>query len=109
MADTNTKHESNKMNLDSHADEGSRDSNTDIGSSYRRQTILNLHKSGITTDVISSQTGISQEKVDKIIHSAHLIEGRKCEFVKQALHSSTLKSSSPNPQAIDLDSVVTKS
>jgi hypothetical protein len=108
MTNTNTKHESNKMNLDSHADEGSRDSNTDI-SSYRRQTILNLHKSGITTDVISSQTGISQEKVGKIIHSAHLIEGRKCKFVKQALHSSTLKSSSPNPQAIDLDSVVTKS
>jgi class 3 adenylate cyclase len=108
MADTNTKHESNKTNLDSHNDEGSRDSSADI-SSYRRQTILNLHKSGITTDVISSQTGISQEKVDKIIHDAYLIEGLKGEFIKQALHSSSLKSSSPNPQAIDLDSIVTKS
>lgn len=107
MARANTKHESNKTNLDSHNDEGSRDSSADI-SSYRRQTILKLHKSGITTNVISSQTGISQEKVDKIIHEACLIEGRKGEFIKQALHPSSLKSSSPNRQ-VDLNSIMTKS
>jgi hypothetical protein len=52
MARTNTKHESNKTNLDSHDDEGSLDSSLDSSndiSSYRRQTILNLHESGITT------------------------------------------------------------
>ena len=48
MARTNTKHESNKTNLDSHDDEGSLDSSNDT-SSYRRQTILNSHESGITT------------------------------------------------------------
>jgi class 3 adenylate cyclase len=90
-------------------DEASKDSGADI-SSYRRQTILNLHKSGITTDIISSQTGISQEKVDKIIYDAYLIEGRKGESVKQALHSSSLKSSSsPNAQVVDLNSIMTRS
>jgi adenylate cyclase len=108
MARMNTKHESNKTNPNSHDDEGGRYSSVDISSSYRRQTILNLHKSGITTDVISSQTGISQEKVDKIIQDAYLIEGRKGEFLKQSPHSSSLKSSSPNPQ-VDLDSLMRKS
>jgi adenylate cyclase len=109
MARMKTKHQSNKTKPNSHSDEGSRDSSTDIRSSYRRQTILNLHKSGITTDVISSQTGIRQEKVDKIIQDAYLIEGRKGEFLKKALHSSSLKSSSsPNPQ-VDLNSIMTKS
>jgi adenylate cyclase len=112
MVRTNTKHESNKTNPNSHDDEGGRYSSVDISSSYRRQTILNLHKSGITTDVISSQTGISQEKVDKIIQDAYLIEERqKGEFVKQSLHSSSSKSSSssPNPQVVDLDSLMRKS
>lgn len=109
MVRINTKHESNKTNPNSHDDEGSRDSSVDISSSSRRQTILNFHKSGITTDVISSQTGIRQEKVDKIIQDAYLIEeGRKGEFLKQSLHSSSLKSSSPNPQ-VDLNSIMTKS
>ena len=108
MVRTNTEYESNKANPSSHDDEGSRDSSADI-SSYRRQTILNLHKSGITGDVISSQTGISQEKVDKIIHDAYLVEARKDEFIKQAMHTSTLKSSSsPNPQ-VDLNSIIKKS
>ena len=108
MARMNKKHESNKTNPDSHDDEGSLGSSVDIRS-YRRQTILNLHKSGITTDVISSQTGIAQEKVDKIIQDAYLIERRKDEFIKQSLHSSSLKSSSsPNPQ-VDLNSIITKS
>jgi adenylate cyclase len=107
MARTNTKHESNKTNLDSHNDKGSRNPSADI-SSYRRQTILNLHKSGITTDVISSQTRISQEKVSKIIHEAYLMEGLYGEFIKQALNSSSSKSSSPNPQD-DLNSIMTKS
>ena len=108
MARMNTKHESDKTNPNSHDDEGSRDSSADISSSHRRQTILNLHKSGLTTDVISSQTGIRQEKVDKIIQDAYLIERRKGEFLKQSLHSSSLKSSSPNPQ-VDLNSIMTKS
>ncbi|MBD0360714.1 MAG: adenylate/guanylate cyclase domain-containing protein [Nitrososphaeraceae archaeon] len=108
MARRNTMHESDKTNPNSHDDEGSRDSSANISNSYRRQTILNLHKSGITTDVISSQTGIPQEKVDKIIQDAYLIERRKGEFLKQSLHSSSLKSSSPNPQ-VDLNSITTKS
>jgi adenylate cyclase len=108
MARMNKKHESNKTNPDSYEDEGSRGSNVDIRS-YRRQTILNLHKSGITTDVISSQTGIPQEKVDKIIQDAYLIERRKDDFSNQSLRSSSLKSSySPNPQ-VDLNYVITKS
>ncbi len=107
MARTNTKHESNKTNLDSHNDEGSRDSSADI-SSYRRQTILNLHKSGITINLISSQTGISQEKVDKIIHDAYLMKRLKGESIKHARHSTSLQSSSPSPQ-VDLNSIMKKS
>ena len=52
------------------AEEVSRDSSAD-NSYYQQQSILNLHKSGITTDAISSQTGIRQEKVGKIIQNAN--------------------------------------
>jgi len=51
MAQTNTKHEPNKANLDSQDDEVSRDSGNVI-SSHRIQTILKLHRSGITTETL---------------------------------------------------------
>ena len=89
------------------AEEVSRDSSAD-NSNYQQQSILNLHKSGITTNAISSQTGIRQEKVGEIIQNAYLTKGRKGEFLKRSLHSSHLKSSSPNPQ-VDLNSIMKKS
>ena len=111
MARMKKKHESNKTNPDGHDDEGSRGSSVDTSSRYRRQTISNFHKSEITTDPMSSQTGITQEKVDKIIHDVYLTEeGRRGELVKPGPHSSTLKSSySPNPQVVGLNSIMKKS
>jgi adenylate cyclase len=89
------------------ADEISRDSSAD-NSYYQQQSILNLHKSGITTDAILSQTGIRQEKVGEILQNAYLKKERKGEFLKRSLHSSHLKSSSPNPQ-VGLNSIMKKS
>jgi hypothetical protein len=67
MAWINAKRESTMTSHhNNHDDEESGNSSANI-SSYQRQTISNLRKSGVTTeDVISSQTGTSQKKVDKI-------------------------------------------
>lgn len=66
--------------------------------SYKRQTILNLYRSGITKDVISSQTGVSEESVNKIIQDAEKCEG-------QFLYPSLSQSFSPNFE-VDLNYVI---
>lgn len=69
--------------------------------SYMRQTILNLYKSGIAIDVISSQTGISQEEVNKIIQDAE----QQRQQQGQISYPSLLQSFSPNSQ-VDLKYVI---
>jgi hypothetical protein len=55
-----------KMSPKNPDDEASKASGVDF-SSYPRQTILDLRNYAITTeDMMSTQTGISQKKVDKI-------------------------------------------
>jgi adenylate cyclase len=69
--------------------------------SYMHQTILNLYKSGIAIDVISSQTGISQEEVNKIIQDAE----QQRQQQGQISYPSLLQSFSPNSQ-VDLKYVI---
>jgi adenylate cyclase len=79
-------------------DEAGKASVTDF-SSYRRQAKLDLRNSGITTeDIMSSQIGTSQKKVDKIKGQdakKEEVVGRKNKYFKENSHSSFLQSSSP--------------
>jgi adenylate cyclase len=91
-------------------DEASKASGADF-SSYRRQTILDLRNYAITTeDIMSAQTGISQKKVDKINSQDAMKEEvvGKNKYIKEKSHSSFLQSSSssPNPQVVDLNSIM---
>jgi adenylate cyclase len=85
----------------------------DTSSSYRRQTILNLYRSGITTDIISSQTGISQENVNKIIQDANQQEVRKDEYLKEISYSALLQQQQQQPflptAPVDLNSIIRRS
>jgi adenylate cyclase len=91
-------------------DEAGKASVTDF-SSYRRQAKLDLRNSGITTeDIMSSQIGISQKKVDKIKGQDTKKEEvvGKNKYLKENSHSSFLQSSSPIPQ-VGLNSIMKKS
>lgn len=66
--------------------------------SQRHQTILNLYRSGITKDVISSRTGISQQSINKIIKD---VEKRERQFSYPTL----LQSFTPNLE-VDMNYVI---
>jgi class 3 adenylate cyclase len=70
-----------------------------IGSSYQRQTVLNLYNSGISSDIISLQLDISKEEVDKIIETANTEEEKKKASIMQA-------SDTPSLGSFYLDAVV---
>jgi adenylate cyclase len=109
-------HNNNNDNADveDSSSSASSSSSADTSSSYRRQTILNLYKSGITTDIISSQTGISQENVNKIIQDANQEEVRKDEYLKEISYSPLLQQQqqqqpfAPNAP-VDLNSIIRRS
>jgi adenylate cyclase len=92
-------------------DQASKASGADF-SSYRRQAILDLRNCGITTeDIMSSQIGISQKKVDKIKDQDAKKEevGRKNKYVMEKSHSSVLQSSSFPSTQVALNSIMKKS
>ena len=65
----------------------------DIGkqqSHQHRQTIINLHKSGILPDMIAMQLDISKDEVDKVIKDQANEEHRKYKAVKRASNASSV-------------------
>jgi class 3 adenylate cyclase len=71
----------------------------DTASSYQRQTIINLHNSGIPLEIIALQIDVSQEEVDRVIASAAAEEEQKSTSAKQA-------SEAPSMASFYLDAVV---
>ena len=59
---------------------------------YQRQTVFNLHNSGIPSDIIALQMDISEEEVDRIVENVNKEEERKKISVKQALDTPSLGS-----------------
>jgi adenylate cyclase len=107
MNASKTNHHNN--NDDDDVEDYSSSSGADTSSSYRRQTILNLYKSGITTDIISSQTGISQENVNKIIQDANQEEVRKDEYLKEISYLPLVKQQFPPNAPVNLNSIIRRS
>jgi class 3 adenylate cyclase len=68
-------------------------------SSYQRQTIINLHNSGVPSDIIALQLDISRQEVDKVIESMAAEEEQKSMSARQA-------SETPSLASFYLDSVV---
>jgi adenylate cyclase len=71
----------------------------DTASSYQRQTIINLHNSGIPLEIIALQIDVSQEEVNRVIASAAAEEEQKSTSAKQA-------SEAPSMASFYLDAVV---
>ena len=71
----------------------------DTASSYQRQTIINLHNSGIPPEIIALQIDVSQEEVNRVIASAAAEEEQKSTSAKQA-------SEAPSMASFYLDAVV---
>lgn len=71
----------------------------DTASSYQRQTIINLHNSGIPLEIIALQIDVSQEEVNRVIASAAAEEEQKSTSAKQA-------SQAPSMASFYLDAVV---
>ncbi len=71
----------------------------DTASSYQRQTIINLHNSGIPLEIIALQIDINQEEVNRVIASAAAEEEQKSTSAKQA-------SEAPSMASFYLDAVV---
>src|ERR687892_1172214 len=55
-----------------------------------RQTIINLHNSGILPDMIAMQLDISKDEVDKVIKDQASEEERKYKAVKRASNTSSV-------------------
>lgn len=75
------------------------DDDDDTASSYQRQTIINLHNSGIPLEIIALQIDVSQEEVNRVIASAAAEEEQKSTSAKQA-------SEAPSMASFYLDAVV---
>lgn len=71
----------------------------DTASSYQRQTIINLHNSGIPLEIIALQIDVSQEEVNRVIASAAAEDEQKSTSAKQA-------SEAPSMASFYLDAVV---
>lgn len=71
----------------------------DTASSYQRQTIINLHNSGIPLEIIALQIDVSQEEVNRVIASAAAEDEQKSASAKQA-------SEAPSMASFYLDAVV---
>lgn len=71
----------------------------DDTASYQRQTIINLHNSGIPLEIIALQIDVSQEEVNRVIASAAAEEEQKSTSAKQA-------SEAPSMASFYLDAVV---
>lgn len=71
----------------------------DTASSYQRQTIINLHNSGIPLEIIALQIDVSQEEVNRVIASAAAEDEQKSTSAKQA-------SEAPSMTSFYLDAVV---
>lgn len=75
------------------------DDDDDTASSYQRQTIINLHNSGLPLEIIALQIDVSQEEVNRVIASAAAEEEQKSTSAKQA-------SEAPSMASFYLDAVV---
>jgi adenylate cyclase len=75
------------------------DDDDDTASSYQRQTIINLHNSGIPLEIIALQIDVSQEEVNRVIASAAAEDEQKSTSAKQA-------SEAPSMASFYLDAVV---
>lgn len=71
----------------------------DTASSYQRQTIINLHNSGIPLEIIALQIDVSQEEVNRVIATAAAEDEQKSTSAKQA-------SEAPSMASFYLDAVV---
>ncbi len=74
---------------------------TDVDRGYQRQTIINLHVSGIDADTIALQLDISREEVDAAIASFQKEEERKAK-------SATAVTGAPSLSSFPLDGMVDK-
>jgi class 3 adenylate cyclase len=68
------------------------DDDDDTASSYQRQTIINLHNSGIPLEIIALQIDVSQEEVNRVIASAAAEEEQKSTSAKQAFEAPSMAS-----------------
>ena len=75
--------------------------------SYQRQTILNLHNSGISPEIIALQMDISPEEVEKVIEGQQSIEEEKSiSAARQASEAPQSMASFYLDAVVDLDKAI---